>query len=299
MAYKLPSTNSLRAFEAVARLSSVRAAATELCLTPAAISKQLKMLEEHLECPLFHRKNQRIALTSAGKKYLRQIKPALEQLHNASLLLQKSRKTAKLKIRSYATFAVYWLIPRLSSFYELHPDIDVEIITTSTWKDIEQDEVDAAIRLGEGKWDELNTYKLIPNVLTPVCSPEVARKLKTPNDLKKVTLLHALARPDDWKLWLDAFGPKSIDPYGGSHYENSIFAYQAAIQGHGVAIAQKGILQLDPTKSDLVFPFTQQLNKGDNTYYLVTLKNKKDSIEFSIFRDWLLQLIKEEGGVGT
>ena len=284
----LPSLHSLRAFEAAARLLSVRSAAAELYVTPAAISKQLRSLEQRLGSNLFYRRNQRLELTAIGKEYYLGIKPALEQLHTASMQVQKRKSKTKLKIRSYTTFAVYWLIPRLSSFYTKHPEISIEITTTSMWQDIYQKEVDAAIRLGEGQWPNLNAYKLISNILTPACSPSLAKHLKTPSDLKNHTLLHALARPDDWKLWLDRFGSAAIDPYSGRNYENSVLAYQAATQGHGVAIAQVGIMQSELATSNLVLPFDKQLNRGDHTYYLVTPNNKPHSLELDIFKNWLL-----------
>lgn len=292
----LPSLNSLRAFEAVARLLSVRAAAIELYVTPAAISKQIRVLEEHLKSSLFYRDNQRLSLTPTGEKYFLQVKLALEQLRNATLQIMENQNPTRLKIRSYTTFAVYWLIPRLSAFYTQHPNINIEITTTSTWKDIEQGDVDAAIRLGNGSWSGLNSYKLIPNILTPACSPCLAKQIKNPNDLKKYTLLHALARPDDWKHWIDHFGPTCLDPYSGSHYENSVLAYQAANQSQGVVIAQVGIMQPDINKSNLVFPFKERIDRGDHTYYLVTPKNKKHSLEFVIFKNWLLSSISDKDG---
>jgi LysR family glycine cleavage system transcriptional activator len=283
----LPSLNALAAFEAAARLLSVRQAAAQLCVTPAAVSKQIRMLENHLGCALFIRKNQRIALTPHGANYLERIESALREIREATRELKLRDDKRTLKIRSYNTFSVYWLIPRLSDFYALYPGINIEISATSRWIDFEDEDVDAAVRLGDGHWPGLTAYRLMSNRLAPACSPHIADTLKKPADLARHTLLHALARPDDWAYWLDRFSPDTLDPHDGRHYESSVLVYQAATLGHGVAMAQLAMIKPDLDRKTLILPFTDVLDRGDFTYYLVVPEDRPITTDLGVLCEWL------------
>src|SRR5688572_21882573 len=135
-----------------------------------------------------------------------------------------------------------WLIPRLSSFHAAHPNIHVQLTTSLEWVDFDREDIDAAIRLGTGTWPGVHAHRLVRNELLPVCSPAFAARhngLHKPHHIARETLLHSLARPDDWANWLNAAGVSGADQYAGLKYESSVLAYQAAIEGHGIAIAQK------------------------------------------------------------
>ncbi|MFM0221301.1 transcriptional regulator GcvA [Paraburkholderia dipogonis] len=291
----LPSLNALRAFEAAGRLLSVQLAAEELHVTPAAVSRHIKLLEDQLEVTLFDRGHRSITLTPMGERYLVDIARAFESMRTATVNLTESRRRRHLKIRAYTTFSRNWLIPRLSSFHLQHPDIEVILTTSLHAVDFNTDDVDAAIRLSHAPSSDIGFDRLVPNELVPVCSPEFLHAHPdltdaTPESLRTVPLLHSLARREDWAKWLDAAGVKGVNPLGGLSYESSILAYFAATQGHGVAIAQRVLITEDLDSGRLVMPFSFVLDEGAFTYYLVYPKSRISSPEFTAFREWLLSV---------
>jgi LysR family glycine cleavage system transcriptional activator len=291
----LPSLNALRAFEAAGRLLSVQLAAEELHVTPAAVSRHIKLLEGQLGVTLFGRGHRSISLTPMGERYLVDIARAFEGMRIATVNLTESQRRRHLKIRAYTTFSRNWLIPRLSSFHAQHPDIEVILTTSLQPVDFKGDDVDAAIRLSHAPSSDIGFDRLVPNELVPVCSPEFLRAHpdltdETPEALRKVPLLHSLARREDWAKWLDAAGVKRVNPLGGLSYESSVLAYFAATQGHGVAIAQRVLITEDLDCGRLVMPFSFVLDEGAFTYYLVYPKSHISSSEFAAFREWLLSV---------
>ena len=172
---RLPPLNALRAFEAAGRLRSMRQAAQELHVTPAAVSRQVRLLEDFLAVSLFTRSHRAVKLTAAGDRYLKEVAKSLAGIRNATRHAIAGRGLRPLKIRSYTTFALRWLIPRLSSFHQAHPKIDVQL-TTSLDFDFEKEDLDAAIRLGDGNWPGLQAERLVPHELVPVCSPRLLRR---------------------------------------------------------------------------------------------------------------------------
>ncbi|MEH2474284.1 LysR family glycine cleavage system transcriptional activator [Nitrobacteraceae bacterium AZCC 2299] len=244
---QLPPLNPLRAFEAAGRLRSIRKAADELSVTPGAVSRQVQILETHLGIPLFRRESRSAILTAAGEQYLSAVTEHFDGIRDATLKLTGERGNSReiLKVRAYVTFAMNWLIPRLSSFHEANASTEVRITASLEAVDFEHEDVDGAIRLGNGNWPEYEVDRLVPNELIPVCSPEFRRtaKLKYPSDLSRQPLLHSLARPDDWMHWLKAAGQTNIDAYAGPKYQSSVMVYQAAVEGQGVAIAQKVLVE--------------------------------------------------------
>jgi LysR family glycine cleavage system transcriptional activator len=292
---RLPPLNQIKDFEAAGRLRSIQAAAAELSVTPAAISRQVRALEAHLGVQLFVRDHRAIRLTPAGERYLEKVTEGLEVIRHATkkMMLGNARRT--LKIRAYTTFSMKWLIPRLSSFHSKNPDIDVRLTTSLDPVDFAREDIDAAVRLGLDENPSLWADWLVPNELVPVCSSGFLKEnpqFHDPNNLDEATLLHSLARPDDWSKWLQAAGMKQIDGYRGLKYESSVMIYQAAIEGHGVAIAQRILVNDDLASGRLVMPYQFVLDLADFTYYLVYPKNKAHSPEFDVFRDWIKSLAK-------
>jgi LysR family transcriptional regulator, glycine cleavage system transcriptional activator len=289
----LPSLNALRAFEVVGRLLSVQLAADELNVTPAAVSRHIKLLEDQLGVALFDRGHRSISLTPMGHRYLTDIARAFESMTVATINLVEIRRRRTLKIRAYTTFSMKWLLPRLSTFHQENPDIEVSLTTSVQAVDFNAEDVDAAIRLSHAPSSDVGFDRLVPNELTPVCSPEFAHAHpelndETPDSLKKVPLLHSLARRDDWAKWLDAAGVHGVNPLGGLSYESSILAYDAAARGHGVAMAQQVLVSDELEKGKLVRPFSFILSEGSFTYYLVYPKSHLSNAEFNLFRTWLL-----------
>ncbi len=288
MSGKLPPLNALRMFETTAHLLSMHKAALALHVTPAAVSKQIQLLESSLDVKLFARSRRRLQLTQAGEKYYAHISTALNSIRHATREISNTSGTASLKIRAYTTFSMYWLIPRLSSFHGQYPEINIELTTSTKWIDFEAEDVDAAIRLGDGNWPGFVALPLVPNILAAVCSPELAKSLRTLDDLRQVTLLHTLARPDDWQHWLTSQGNKTMDGFSYRNYESSVLVYQAATKGQGVGIAQKALVQPLIDNGDLVYPFSHELDMGSYTYYFVMPGNRPMRSELTIFRDWMM-----------
>jgi len=288
---RLPPMNAVRAFEAVGRHLSITLAAEELHVTPGAISRQVQALEEFLGTPLLKRGHRQVTLTRHGADFHRAAAKAVDLLRAAASRMKKAGRK-QLKIRAYTTFAMRWLIPRLSGFHAAHPDVEVLLTASLEPVDFRRDDLDGAIRLGDGKWPGVVVHRLVPNLLVPVASPALLKKgppLRKPADLARHTLLHSIARPDDWAYWLEAAGVADrLDPHSGMTYESSAFAYAAAAEGHGVAIAQLFLVEDDLAAGRLKRPFTRTLDMGEFTYYLLVPAHRPESAQMKLFRQWLL-----------
>jgi LysR family glycine cleavage system transcriptional activator len=285
---KLPPLNALRCFEVSGRLKSIRRAAAELNVTPAAVSRQVRALESFLRWPLFTRGHRVIALTPFGEQYLSDISRHFAGIRDATERIRGTAQRHTLNIRAFTAFAIRWLIPRLSSFHALHPQIAVRLTTSADWTELDQGDIDGAIRFGNGRWPDLIADQLVPNVLVPVCSPQLRiRGPADPQIVKRHVLLHSLARPDDWATWLKAAGLTGIDTYSGQKYENSALAYEAAIAGHGIALGQKVLVEDDLTKKRLCAPFDLEIDMGGYTFYFVTPKKSAQHKELRLFREWI------------
>jgi LysR family glycine cleavage system transcriptional activator len=293
---RLPPLNAVRAFEAVARHLSMTVAAEELHVTPGAISRQVQLLEEFLGAALLKRGHRQVTLTRQGADFYRAASKAIDLLRAASGRARKSRRK-QLKIRAYTTFAMRWLVPRLSGFHEAHPDVEVLLTTSLEPVDFKRDDLDGAIRLGDGKWPGAVSHRLVSNILVPVASPKLLKSgppLRKPADLARHTLLHSIARPDDWAAWLEAAGViDKLDPHSGMTYESSAIAYAAAEQGQGVAIAQLFLVEADIASGKLKRLFTKALDMGDFTYYLLTPSHRAETPQMRQFRLWLLEHLSE------
>ena len=296
---KLPPLNALRAFEAAARHLSITIAAEELHVTPGAVSRQIRSLEDGLGVQLLHRGHRQISLTRTGEDYYRAVTRAMDDLREATRRLGKRARRKQLKVRAYTTFAMRWLIPRLSSFHAANPGIEVLLTASLDPVDFRKEDIDGAIRLGDGKWSGVNTHRLVSNILVPVCSPGVAAgspEVKKPADLQHQTLLHSIARPDDWAHWLKAArADAQVDARSGMTFQSSAMAYAAAMEGQGFAIAQRFLVAADLEAGRLVAPFRQAVDMGDFTYYLLTPADRKESASMAVFREWLLGQCETQG----
>jgi LysR family glycine cleavage system transcriptional activator len=287
---QLPPLNPARAFEATGRLLSISKAAAELCVTPAAVSRQVRVLENFLGMTLLDRVGGGVALTVNGARYLSDLIPLFGSLREATEAIKGgNRRGNVLRIRSPATFAVRWLIPRLAGFHRMHADVDVQLTTSSSPLDFAREDIDAGIQLGDGKWPAIHSQRLIPNQLVPAASP--VRALTHIRQLRSETLLHSLARPEDWQLWLKAAGLPVSGALRGMRYETSLLAYQAAIEGHGVAIAQKALIEKELSDGALIAPFELILDRGEYTYYFAWPAEKAESAALKAFRAWLTTVI--------
>jgi LysR family transcriptional regulator, glycine cleavage system transcriptional activator len=261
-------------------------------VTQTAISHQIKRLEEELGLPLFIRKNRALALTPKAKDYLPGVRAAFNDLRLATDRLLRKDDDNVLTISTLSSLAAKWLLPRLSTFQEAHPSIDVRITTSTGLVDFRSGDVDAAIRYGRGHWPGLRTQWLMADELFPVCSPVLLngdKPLRVPEDLAHHTLLHSSGGfEDDWRQWLTAAGlPANISKQRGVTFDVSFMTVQAAIDGIGVAMGRTSYVQDDIAKGRLVVPFKIAL-PTDAGFYLVSPDAVDDPPKLKLFRQWLI-----------
>ncbi len=295
MTARLPSLNGLRAFEAAARHLSFTNAAQELNVTQTAISHQIRRLEEELGIKLFIRQSRALALTPEATEYLPGIRAAFQDLRTATdRLLRKDGDDRVVTISTLTSLAVKWLLPRLSSFQEQHPEIDVRITTSTELVDFRTSNVDAAIRYGQGQWPGLNAEWLMAEHLFPVCSPKLLtgeRALRRPEDLEHATLLHTSSTIDDWRLWFTAAGlPAHLSQKRGLTFDLAFMTIQAAIDGLGVAMGHTAYVADDVANGRLVVPFNVTMPSAG--YYFVTPQHRPTTPKLKTFHSWLRTAIQ-------
>jgi len=292
MTARLPSLNGLRAFEAAARHLSFTRAASELNVTQTAISHQIRRLELELGVRLFVRQNRALELTAEARDYLPGIRAAFNDLRLATDRLLRRGDDNVLTVSTLASFAAKWLLPRLSSFQDLHASIDVRITTSTSLLDFRDGNVDAGIRYGRGHWPGVRADWLMADELFPVCSPALLagkHPLRRPEDLRDHVLLHTSnTGSDDWRQWLTAAGlPSDISQQRGLTFDLIFMTVQAAIDGAGVAMGRTTYVRDDIAKGRLVVPFTIAL-PADAGFYLVSPDGRADPPKLGAFRNWLI-----------
>src|SRR5690242_2099540 len=237
MARHLPPLNALRAFEAAARHLSLTRAADELSVTQAAVSQQVKALEARLGVKLFRRLPRALRLTEEGQALLPELRDAFDRLERAVARITAEAPGGVLTVSTLTTFALTWLVPRLARFHAAHPEIDVRLMTTSRIVDFAREDVDVAIRYGDGNWPELHVERVVGEVLTPLCGRALLDRLRRPADLGAATLLYTTGDEDEWPVWLARAGITAERGRRGPLFDATSIAVQAAIDGLGVAIA--------------------------------------------------------------
>ncbi|MBT5780974.1 MAG: transcriptional regulator GcvA [Rhodospirillaceae bacterium] len=295
MSRRLPPLNAVRAFEAAARHLSFTHAADELNVTQAAISHQIKTLEQWLGLPLFRRLNRAVSLTEEGAAYLPAASQALDGLAGATAHLLRSGDTRSLTVTTLDSFAAQWLMPRLKHFRALYPEIDVRILASDERVDFNRHDVDMAIRYGAGNWPDLVVIPLMTEELFPVCSPALLRgrhPLEKPEDLVHHTLLHddlSFENGDvDWRTWLRTVGADHVvDSERGPFFEHSHLVVQAAIDGQGVALG-RGVLVADAMADGrLVRPFDSAGIPLEYAYYIAHPEGAMRRPSVAAFSNWL------------
>jgi LysR family glycine cleavage system transcriptional activator len=289
MARRLPPLNALRAFEAAARHLSFTRASQELNVTQAAISHQVKALEERLGVPLFRRLNRRLLLTDAGQDYLPPVRDAFDRIAAATDRLDARDSVGVLTVTVLASFAAKWLVPRLGRFRDAHPDIDMRIAPSSHLTDFSREDVDLALRYGRGTWPGLRADRLMTEDIFPMCSPallEGAHAIRSPADLRHHTLLHDEGY-GDWRTWLLAAGVDGVDPTRGPVFTDSGMVIQAAVEGQGVALGRSALAAADLDAGRLVRPLDISL-PVEFAYYVVCPEATADRPKIAAFRDWVL-----------
>jgi len=291
-----PPLNPLRTFEAAGRRLNFSLAADELNVTPGAVSRQIKVLEDFIGLPLFERGHREVRLTQAGEAYLSAITDAFDRIEAATRRVTERRQRRSLHIWCSMTFAMRWLVPRLPAFHRDFPDRDVLFTTSLRQVDFSSGDVDVAMRLGPGNWPGVVAHELVRTELTPVCSPALIATrgpLNRVEDLAGHTLLQSIHRPNDWKFWLRAAHVNVIDADHGAKFESSSLAYQAAIEGMGIAMGQRALIADDLALRRLVAPF--DLVVEDQTgFYLLYPEQTAQAPHLTVFRDWVLEEARKD-----
>ena len=292
---RLPPLNALRAFEAAARHLSFTRSADELFVTQAAISHQIKSLEDFLSMKLFLRKNRSLLLTEEGQSYYLELKDIFHSLQEATERLLASGAKGAITVAMPPSFATQWLVPRISQFSARHPEIDVRIKAVDFDDGFLVDNVDVAIYYGRGKWSGLQADKLHTEYLTPVCSPLVFagdKPLDELDDLRNHRLLHDSSR-DAWKTWIRHFNVIGVNVEQGPIFSHTMMVLQAAALGQGIALANSVLAGPEIASGRLVCPFEERL-VSKSSYYLVCHQSQAELGKIATFRRWLLEQVKED-----
>jgi LysR family transcriptional regulator of beta-lactamase len=282
--------NALRSFEAAARHLSFTKAGLELRVSQAAVSQQVRILEDSLRVKLFRRLTRGLALTEEGEALQPAISDAFGQINQVLDRFENGRMREMLTVGVVGTFASGWLLPRLRNFTASHPNIDIRIFANNNRVDLGGEGLDYAIRFGDGAWHGTNAERLVDAHFTPMCAPAVAKRLKNPADLHKEVLLRSY-RVGEWAQWFDVVQCRQPRMTGPT-FDSSVSLAHAAAQGAGVALLPVVLFSDDLSRKRLVCPYDSQVYLG--SYWLASLKSKRLSHAMKAFRDWILAECKKK-----
>jgi LysR family transcriptional regulator of beta-lactamase len=277
--------NALRAFETSARHLSFTRAAEELHVTQAAVSQQVRLLEERLGCTLFKRLPRGLGITDEGRALLPVLSDAFNRIETVLRQFEGGYFREVLTVGVVGTFAIGWLMPRLQRFRQVHPFVELRLLTHNNLVDLAAEGLEFAIRFGDGKWPGTRSVYLLEAPLAVLCAPEIAVRLATPADLAYETLLRSY-RADEWLNWFAAAG---LDPWplAGPVFDSSRLMAEAAILGAGVALAPPRMFARELHNGALVQPFDIEVKTGG--YWLTWLKTRPLSPAMALFRDWIVE----------
>lgn len=284
----LPPLHALRAFEATARHLSFTRAAEELSVTQTAISHQVRLLESYLGKTLFLREARRIRLTSDGQAWADALTDVFQRLHEANRRLRRTVKARPVvAVSAIPSFAARWLVPRFGRFLGAHPELDVRISASEHLVDFAVEPIDVGVRYGMGRYPGLLVEKLADDALVAVSSPTLAKKLGSPQDLKKHALLHD-DDPEAWPRWLEAQRVRAVDGTRGAIIDDSSMLVEAAVRGQGVALARWSLAvdEIHAGRLSLCFPRVKPV-PTTKAYYVVCPKNRATHPPVAAFRAWL------------
>jgi LysR family transcriptional regulator, glycine cleavage system transcriptional activator len=292
MVWRLPPLNAIRSFEAAARHQSITLAAEDLHVTPGAISRQVKILETILQIPLFSRTNSEVRLTAEGRAYFNTITEALRLIDSATSRLLDDHRQRPLRVACSVLFAMRWLFPRLSRFHVEPAQFQMSLPTTlmPMGTEFDSDNVDVVIRLGSGDWGpKVSCHRLFDSELVPICSPKFSagKAFRRPADLLHLPLLYSALRPDAWPGWFKVAG-LPLDAFkNATMFESSPLAYQAAIDGLGIAIGERCFISDDVKQKRLVVPF-REVYASSESFYVIYLHRAERNPNLRKFCDWIV-----------
>jgi LysR family glycine cleavage system transcriptional activator len=295
----LPGTRALRTFEAAGRHLNFTRAADELGLTPAAVSYQIKEIEDQLGMALFARTSRSIQLTPAGALLLEATADALGTLQQAAARARRlARGDSQLRLSLSARFASNWLLPRLARFKAAHPGLELSFDIADELRDFEADDIDAAIRFGTGHYPQARSLRLFDTVIVPVCTPaliDAGPPIRTPRDLLQHTLCHvdwqagSMVWPR-WRMWMAAAGIDDFDDSRCVGFSDSSHVVQAVVQGDAVGLADLDMISADLAAGRLVRLFDIGVKvAAPYAYHLVYPDSSSDDARIVAFRNWLIE----------
>jgi LysR family glycine cleavage system transcriptional activator len=292
----LPSLNALRTFEAVARLETITRAAAELKVTPTAVSRHIRNLEEELGVDLFERPGNRLVLTTWGAFYARSLHQAFTMIYDATDQLRAELVQMPLRLRAYTTFLVRWLMPRLLDFQRQHPSINLRITTAFDPVNFERHDVDLGIRYGDGYWPDVHSTLLFRDEIVLVGNARESRRFSaTPllEALDSATLLVHSLRPHDWPDWLAAAGLEHVKGAGRMALDDLALIYQGASDGAGVGLVQRRYVMADLAEDRLyqLSPVVLRRNAG---FYLVCKPQSTTNHAVRAFTAWVVARMAEQ-----
>ncbi|HKX37632.1 MAG TPA: transcriptional regulator GcvA [Burkholderiales bacterium] len=311
MIYRLPPLNALRVFEAAARHLSFKEAAAELSITQAAVSHQIRTLEEYLGVELFRRAGRGVQLTEAARAAMPRLRDGFDAIAAAVEMIRERAAESDLQITAPPVFAARWLMPRLADFSRREPTIDVRVVASSKMVDagaldsaalvsnldLRSDTSGVEIHLGAGDYPGYRADRLFSVSMTVVASPELIKD-GSPADLARHVLLHddamdLVAHGNAWQKWLEAAGVENVvDGSRGPHFSSNILSLEAASQKLGVALALRPLVDADIASHRLVAPFQVEV-KPQSAYFLVCPEVIADRPAVVAFRKWLLEQAKK------
>lgn len=297
MSRKLPPLLALRVFECAARHLSFTRAAEELCVTQAAVSHQIRALEEWFGQPLFLRLNRALKLTEAGQRMVGPLTVAFDIMADVTADVAAGDDREVLNVAALDSFASAWILPRLSDFHRRFPDIDLHFLARPIEEDaLAAGDADVEIRYGQGHWPGMHVYEFLKEDIFPVCSPALLEGCSDPlqlADLGRFDLLHDVMSID-WQLFLAHFGVTSVNVRRGFGFTHSHLVTQACILGNGFALGREALVADPIARGELVRPFPESLPSGQS-YYIVCRPDDADSASVKAFSYWLMDAVEAMG----
>ncbi|WP_119304726.1 transcriptional regulator GcvA [Dongia deserti] len=287
---RLPPLSAIRAFEAAARHGNFTKAAEELGMTQAAVSYQVKLLEDRVGTPLFLRQPRRVVLSEAGKRLAPAVAEAFQRLNAAFASLRETDESV-LSVSAVNTFCTNWLVPRLGTFQMAHPNIAVRLEASHRVVDFAMEEFDVAIRSGKGDWPGVKAHQLFPVELTAVASPEFMKRagpIKRAEDLLPLPLLDCT--DECWQRWFAQAGVSKLPRLKGPivQMQTQQMIGSAAMAGQGVALVTPALFDTDLAAGRLVQILPTVVSHYDMKYWLVYPEERQKSAKIKAFRDWIL-----------
>lgn len=286
---KLPPLNALRVFDAVAKAGSVKAAAEQLCVTPAAVTQQVKLLERSLGVLLLRRQGRGVELTEAGRRLHVDTARHLRAINEATDRVRPRKQ--RVKVTTVPTFAVRWLVPRLKRLMDQWPDVEMQVDAQVGLVDLSIGDWDLAIREGQGRYPGTESKLLFPLEVVPVCAPEYARRVfrrKGAVAWSRARLLHEVTG-SYWRLWFDHVAIQGIDVGQGLHFSHTAMAIAAALDGQGVALVPLQFVESELGQGTLVLADARSCPTGSSLFVVwSSARDARLSQEAERFRDWVL-----------